>query len=66
MDLELKEMLRKVAIMRNQPAQGEILSNLFLLGKKDSLVLLFESGGNKEQTYDQMEQRDMPLSSKSH
>ena len=35
MDLELKEMLRKGAIKRTQPAQGEFLSNLFLLGQKD-------------------------------
>ena len=34
-DLELKEMLRKGAIMRTRPAQGEFLSNLFLMGKKD-------------------------------
>ena len=34
-DLELKEMLKKGAIMRTQPAQGEFLSNLFLMGKKD-------------------------------
>ena len=34
-DLELKEMLRKGAIMRTQPTQGEFLSNLFLMGKKD-------------------------------
>ena len=32
-DLELKEMLRKGEIMRVQPAQGEFLSNLFLVGK---------------------------------
>ena len=65
-DLELKEMLKKGAIMRTQPAQGEFLSNLFLVRKKDGLALLFEIRGNKEQTYDQMEQRDLPLSSKSH
>ena len=34
-DLELKEMLKKGAIMRTQPAQGEFLSILFLMGKKD-------------------------------
>ena len=34
-DLELKEMLRKGPIMRIQLAQGEFLSNLFLVGKKD-------------------------------
>ena len=34
-DLELKEMLKKGAIMRTQPAQGEFLSNLFLVRKKD-------------------------------
>ena len=34
-DLELKEMLTKGAIRRTQPAQGEFLSNLFLVGKKD-------------------------------
>ena len=34
-DLELKEMLRKGAIKRAQPAQGEFLSNLFLVRKKD-------------------------------
>ena len=34
-NLELKEMLRKGAIMRTQPAQGEFLSNLFLVEKKD-------------------------------
>ena len=34
-NLELKEMLRKGAIKRTQPAQGEFLSNLFLVGKKD-------------------------------
>ena len=32
--LELKEMLRKEEIMRNQSAQEEFLSNLFLVGKK--------------------------------
>ena len=34
-DLELKEMLRKGAIKRTQPAQGESLSNSFLVGEKD-------------------------------
>ena len=34
-DLELKEMLKKRAIMRTQPNQGEFLSNLYLVGKKD-------------------------------
>ena len=34
-DLELKEMLRKGTIMRTQPGQGEFLSILFLVGKKD-------------------------------
>ena len=34
-DLELKEMLKKGAIMRTQLAQGEFLSSLFLVGKKD-------------------------------
>ena len=34
-DLELKEMLRKRAIKRTRPAQGEFLSKLFLVGKKD-------------------------------
>ena len=34
-DLELKEMLKKGAIMRTQPARGEFLNNLFLVGKKD-------------------------------
>ena len=66
MNLELNKMLRKGAIMGAQPAQGEFLSNLFLVRKKDGLALLFEIRGNKEQTYDQMEQRDLPLSSKSH
>ena len=32
--LKLKEMLRKGAIKRTQPAQVEFLSNLFLVGKK--------------------------------
>ena len=34
-DLELKEMLKKGAIMRTQLAQGEFMSSLFLVGKKD-------------------------------
>ena len=34
-NLELKEMLRKGAVKRTQPAQREFLSNLFLVGKKD-------------------------------
>ena len=34
-DLELKEMSRKGAIKRTQPAQGEFLRNLFLVGEKD-------------------------------
>ena len=34
-DLELKEMLRKGAIMRIQLAQSEFLSNLFLVGKNN-------------------------------
>ena len=33
--VELKEMLRKGVIKRTQPAQGEFLSNLFLLRKND-------------------------------
>ena len=39
-DLELKEMLRKGEIMRAQPAQGEFLSNLFLVGKKTKSITL--------------------------
>ena len=35
MDLELKNMLRKGAVKRTQPAQGEFFSNLFLMGTKD-------------------------------
>ena len=34
-DLELKEMSRKGAIKRTQSVQGEFLSNLFLVWKKD-------------------------------
>ena len=34
-DLELRRMLTKGAIVRSQPAQGEFLSNLFFMGKKD-------------------------------
>ena len=34
-DLELKEILRKGAIKRAQPVQGEFLSNLFLVRKKN-------------------------------
>ena len=34
-DLKLKAMLRKGSIMRIQPAKGEFLSNLFLVGKND-------------------------------
>ena len=34
-DLELKDMLKKGAIMRTQPAQGEFSNNLFLVEKKD-------------------------------
>ena len=34
-NLELKEMLRKGVIKKTQPAQGEFLSNLFLVRKKD-------------------------------
>ena len=34
-DLKLKAMLMKGSIMRIQPAKGEFLSNLFLVGKKD-------------------------------
>ena len=34
-DLELKKILQKGTIKRTQPVQGEFLSNLFLVGKKD-------------------------------
>ena len=34
-DVELKEMLKKGTIMGAQLGQGEFLSNLFLVGKKD-------------------------------
>ena len=39
-DLKLKEMLRKGAIKRNQPAQVEFLSNLFLVGKNMESIAL--------------------------
>ena len=38
-DLELKEMLKKGAIKRKQTVQGEILNNLFLVGKKRRRIL---------------------------
>ena len=39
-DLKLKKIFRKGAIKRTQPAQGEFLSNLFLVGEKMEVIAL--------------------------
>ena len=39
-DLELKQILKKEVTKRTQPAEGEILSNLFLVGKNTEVIAL--------------------------
>ena len=51
------------SIFLHQREEGE--SHTLSDGQQGSLVLLFENGGNKERKYDQIEQRDLALSSKS-